>query len=120
MSPTNPKRIVHISSIVAQYPSFGTPLYATSKHALSGFIRSLGQLDTIGIRVNGVAPGVIKTPIWTEHPEKLRLVDEKQDKWVEPSEVAEQMLRCCEDDGIGPVCSPSHNVPDQMPSGTAL
>ncbi|KAK1070316.1 hypothetical protein LTR12_009397 [Friedmanniomyces endolithicus] len=97
---TNPKRVVHISSIAGQTPSFSTPMYVASKHAISGFIRSLAQLDTVGIRVNGVAPGIIKTPLWTDHPEKLQMLDSAQDAWVEPSEVAEAMLRCCEDDSV--------------------
>ncbi|KAK5123757.1 hypothetical protein LTR85_002393 [Meristemomyces frigidus] len=96
-SDTNPKRIVHISSIAGQAPGFATPLYNASKHAISGFIRSLASLDTLGIRVNGVAPGIIKTPLWTEHPEKMKMLDENIDAWVEPEEVADAMLRCCED-----------------------
>ncbi|KAK5140452.1 hypothetical protein LTR32_006750 [Rachicladosporium monterosium] len=96
----NPKRVVHISSIAGQTPSFSTPMYVASKHAISGFIRSLAQLDTVGIRVNGVAPGIIKTPLWTDHPEKLQMLDSAQDAWVEPSEVAEAMLRCCEEDSV--------------------
>ncbi|KAK4540128.1 hypothetical protein LTR36_009793 [Oleoguttula mirabilis] len=96
-SAINPKRIVHISSIAGQIPGFPTPLYNASKHAISGFIRSLAPLETLGIRVNGVAPGIIKTPLWTDHPEKLKMLDENVDAWVEPIEVAEAMLRCCED-----------------------
>lgn len=84
-------------------PSLPTPLYIASKHAISGFIRSLAPLDeTLGIRVNGVAPGIIKTPLWTDHPEKLKLLDEAQDVWVTPEEVAEQMLRCVQDPEVGP------------------
>jgi NAD(P)-dependent dehydrogenase (short-subunit alcohol dehydrogenase family) len=71
-----------------------------SKHAISGFIRSLAQLDTIGIRVNGVAPGVIKTPLWTDHPEKLKMVNHEIDEWVEPEEVADALMRCCEDEEV--------------------
>ncbi|KAK5136675.1 hypothetical protein LTR08_002328 [Meristemomyces frigidus] len=100
-STANPKRIVHISSIAGQVPGFPTPLYIASKHAISGFIRSMAPLDTLGIRVNGVAPGVIKTPLWTDHPEKMMMLDESVDTWVEPDEVAEAMLRCCEDDTVG-------------------
>ena len=102
-SPGNPKRVVHISSIAGQLPGFQTPLYIASKHAISGFIRSMEPLDeSLGIRVNGVAPGVIKTPLWTDHPEKLKMVDESVDEWVSPEEVAEQMLWCAEDEAIGP------------------
>lgn len=96
----NPKRVVHISSIAGQMPGFNTPLYQASKHGLSGFIRSLAQLDALGVRVNGVAPGLIRTPLWTEHPEKISMVGE-MDSWVEPEEVAEAMRRCCVDDAVG-------------------
>ena len=42
------------------------------------------------MRVTAVAPGVIKTPLWTENPDKLRLVA-KEDQWVTPEFVAEVM-----------------------------
>ncbi|KAF2215332.1 hypothetical protein CERZMDRAFT_56912 [Cercospora zeae-maydis SCOH1-5] len=101
VSANNPKRVVHISSIAGQGPSFPAPMYVASKHAISGFIRSLAPLEeTLGIRVNGVAPGVIKTPLWTDHPEKMTLLDEKQDEWVEPEEVADAMLKCVESDEV--------------------
>jgi len=100
-SPSNPKRIVHISSIAGQIPGFPVPLYIASKHGMNGLIRSLAPLDAaIGIRVNGVAPGIIKTPLWTEHAEKMQMVTEAQ-VWVEPEEVAEVMLRCVTDEAIG-------------------
>lgn len=100
--PKNPKRVVLISSIAAQNANLVTPLYVASKHAISGFIRSLAALEPqTGIRVNGVAPGVIKTPLWTEHPEKLRFVDEAKDAWATPEEVAEAMERCLEDKEVG-------------------
>ena len=68
---------------------------------MNGLIRSLGPLEAaIGIRVNGVAPGIIRTPLWTEHAEKMQMVDEAQ-VWVEPEEVAEAMLRCVTDEEIG-------------------
>ena len=51
--------------------------------------------------MNGVAPGVIKTPLWTEHAEKLKMIDESKDEWVQPSFVAEQMLRCVTDEDVG-------------------
>lgn len=46
----------------------------------------------MNIRVVGVAPGVVRTPIWTK--DKLDWVDESVDKWIQPSEVAVAMLDC--------------------------
>jgi NAD(P)-dependent dehydrogenase (short-subunit alcohol dehydrogenase family) len=90
-----------ISSIAAQMPNFNTPIYVAAKHALNGFIRSLAPLDArLGIRVNGVAPGLIKTPLWTEHPEKMGFVDEGTDEWASPEEVAEGMVRCLEEEEL--------------------
>ncbi|KZL84386.1 short chain dehydrogenase [Colletotrichum incanum] len=100
-SSDNPKRIVHISSVAGQVPNFNAPLYAASKFAVTGFVRSLAQLDeTDGIRVNAVAPGVVRTPLWTENPEKLINLDANQDGWVTPQEVAQAMLRCIEEDAF--------------------
>ena len=70
--------IVHISSIAAQMPLLPVPLYSASKHAISAFVRSLAPLESVGIRVNAVAPGIVKTPLWTD--EKLAWVDDS----VEP------------------------------------
>ncbi|KAF2469445.1 NAD(P)-binding protein [Lindgomyces ingoldianus] len=102
VSVTNPKRVIIISSIAGQVANLATPIYVAGKHAMNGFIRSLGHLDAaLGIRVNGVAPGVIKTPLWTEHPEKLTFLDQEKDEWATPEEVAEAMVRCLEEPGLG-------------------
>lgn len=101
-SKANPKRVIIVSSIAGQASNLNTPIYVAAKHAMNGFIRSLGTLDSkLGIRVNGVAPGVIKTPLWTEHPEKMAFLDESKDEWATPEEVAEAMLRCLEDPELG-------------------
>ncbi|KAI1498604.1 short-chain dehydrogenase [Biscogniauxia marginata] len=100
-SVSNPKRVVHISSVAGQVPNFVAPLYGASKYAITGFVRCLAGLDSShGVRVNAVAPGVVRTPLWTEHPEKLINLDTEKDGWVTPDEVAEAMLRCVEDTEI--------------------
>ncbi|KAK2057283.1 short chain dehydrogenase [Colletotrichum caudatum] len=100
-SPSNPKRVVHISSVAGQVPNINAPLYASSKFAVTGFVRSLAILEqTDGIRVNAVAPGVVRTPLWTDNPEKLVNLDVAQDGWATPQEVAEAMLRCVTEDSL--------------------
>ncbi|OAX82591.1 hypothetical protein ACJ72_03055 [Emergomyces africanus] len=95
-----PKSIVHISSIAGQAPTFLNPIYSATKHAINGFVRSLAKLDRIGIRVAAVAPGFIKTPLWTEHPEKMKAIDESKGVWVTPEEVAQVMLALVERDQV--------------------
>jgi 3-hydroxybutyrate dehydrogenase len=72
-------------------------MYVATKHAISGFVRSLAELeyppnDLPPIRVNAVAPGVIKTPLWTENKEKMKMINESVDEWVMPEEVAQVMV----------------------------
>ncbi|KAL6230257.1 hypothetical protein BDW75DRAFT_223166 [Aspergillus navahoensis] len=98
---TRRKAIVHISSIAGQIPGLATPIYVATKHAINGLVRSLAQLDAkCGIRVTAVAPGLIKTPLWTDHPEKLKMVDWSKDVWVTPDEVATVMLALVQQDRV--------------------
>lgn len=102
-SPQNPKRILMISSVAGQAASLPVPMYHAAKHAVIGFTRSLAALDeTLGIRVNAVAPGIIKTPLWTDNPEKMKYFDDSKDVWVTPEQVAEAMLTLVEaEDMVG-------------------
>ncbi|KAL9136798.1 MAG: hypothetical protein Q9175_002008, partial [Cornicularia normoerica] len=93
---SSPKAIVHISSIAGQLTPFSGPIYNATKHGINGFVRSLAPLDSqLGIKVTGVAPGVIKTPLWTEAPEKLKLIA-SDDVWVTPEFVADVMVSLIE------------------------
>ena len=97
----NPKRVVLVSSVAAQIPVFRAPIYGASKFAISGFARSLAPLEhSLGIRVNAIAPGLVRTPLWMEHPEKLVNVNEETDGWITPEEVAMVMLSCLESDSL--------------------
>lgn len=53
--------IVHVSSVAGQIHGIFTPMYFASKHAIHGFVRSLGPLEEdFGVRVTAIAPGLIK------------------------------------------------------------
>ncbi len=58
--------IVNVSSILGRWASPDSPSYSVSKYALAGFTDSLRQeLAETGIRVIGVYPGFILTPMTT-------------------------------------------------------
>lgn len=63
----------------------------------------MAKLDGLfGIRVTAVDPGIIQTPLWTEHPEKLKMVN-VSDTWVTPDEVAEVMLALVQQDKLSEI-----------------
>lgn len=93
-SKDNMKTIVHIASIAGTIGFAPVPLYCASKWGLRGFIYSLGELEeTRHIRVTGLAPAIVRTPIWLDAEDKARMVHgadgKEQDDWVTPEEVAE-------------------------------
>lgn len=116
------RHIVHISSIAGQNAAFAAPIYVATKHAINGLVRSLAKLETLGIRITAVAPGVIKTPLWTEHPEKLKMVDDSVDEWVTPDEVAEVMLALVQQEQVGEIIGDRSGRGPQFPvtGGTIL
>jgi 3-hydroxybutyrate dehydrogenase len=94
--------IPHISSVAGQTPFFVNPMYVATKHALNGFVRSLAPLEDPPsplpkIRVNAVSPARILTPLWTDHPEKMKMVGDKPG-WVLPEDVAKVMLELVENE----------------------
>ena len=93
-----PGVILHISSIGAQKSSITTPLYQCSKHGISHFVRAMAPLDVmVGIRVIGVAPGVTRSPLFTDHPRAMAFVDESKDFMVTPEEIAKGMFAVATD-----------------------
>jgi 3-oxoacyl-[acyl-carrier protein] reductase len=67
--------LVIVSSSAAYRTTFGNPAYNASKAGLLGLIRSLAAAWIgDGIRVNGIAPGLVETKlthVTTRHPERL-------------------------------------------------
>ena len=90
--------IVNLSSVSSQ---IGTPrraAYAATKGALDAATRSLArELGPHGIRVNGVAPGVIDTDLWAKNKAIPGVVEgiERQTplgRWGQPDDIADVVV----------------------------
>lgn len=68
--------VITVSSTAAFHSTRGNPAYNASKTGLVGLTRTLGEAWAgDGIRVNGIAPGLVATKITkvtTNHPDRLR------------------------------------------------
>lgn len=60
---------------------------------LRGFIYAMGEIEeSRHIRIAGVAPAIVRTPLWLESEKRNMVVDDKgneQSEWTTPEEVAE-------------------------------
>lgn len=122
-TPPRPMTILIVSSTNGQQASFSTPVYAATKHAMNGFVRSLGKLEvSYGIRVAAVAPGIMRTPMYLENPDKLASIDMTKDSWSEPQEVAEVMIALMERDSMSTKIGeyPSDGLDVPLCGGTVL
>ena len=67
--------IIIVSSVAAFKSTRGTPAYAASKAGAASLTKTLGEAwARDGIRVNGIAPGLVPTKltaVTTDHPERL-------------------------------------------------
>jgi 3-oxoacyl-[acyl-carrier protein] reductase len=90
--------IINISSTSAYHTTLGNPAYGTSKAACVALTRNLAHaLAKDGIRVNGVAPGLVDTKltkVTTENPERLKASLEKipLNRLGQPADIAGAVL----------------------------
>lgn len=87
--------IVNMASIAGMVAGSGGIAYTASKHAIIGFTKQLAiDCASKGIRVNGIAPGCIDTPMnakdLTDGGEVARAVAQEVPvkRWAKPEEVA--------------------------------
>ncbi len=67
--------MIVVSSVAAFQAAMGNPAYAASKAGAANLVMSLGEAwARDGVRVNGIAPGLVPTKMttaMTDHPERL-------------------------------------------------
>ena len=64
--------LVYLSSISSHRPQRGAAMYGASKAAIESFVKVLAQeLHTSKIRVNSVAPAMVKTPMYDRAEEMV-------------------------------------------------
>ena len=66
--------MIVVSSVAGFKSTLGTPAYAASKAGAVSLVKTLGEAwARDGVRVNGIAPGLVPTKltaVTTEHPER--------------------------------------------------
>jgi NAD(P)-dependent dehydrogenase (short-subunit alcohol dehydrogenase family) len=105
--------IVATASLAGLTATPPDPIYALTKHAVIGFVRSVApQLAGQGIRINAVCPGYTATNMV---PDELR--DMLDVPLMEPSFVAEAAMQALSDEGTGGawVVQPNRILPFRFP-----
>lgn len=92
--------VIVVASLSGVMPYWADPLYAMTKHAVVGLVRSVAPgLAKRGIRCNVVCPGVIDTPIVPDHIRAA--MDAAGIDPLPPAEVAEHLLQVLDAGGSG-------------------
>lgn len=73
-------------------------LYATSKHAIVGFAKSMGQADIEeGVKVTCILPGMVQSPLWTDREDDVAERAKYSERaGLQPIDIAEVMLKTVE------------------------
>ncbi|WP_224752360.1 SDR family NAD(P)-dependent oxidoreductase [Metabacillus arenae] len=86
--------IITMASVAALQGGWSSVSYTTAKHAVVGIIRHAAkELGTYGIRSNGIAPGVIMTPLIAKAFGVPQQKAEELNKYIDEHLGSEQALR---------------------------
>ncbi|HEY6082661.1 MAG TPA: SDR family oxidoreductase, partial [Chitinophagaceae bacterium] len=96
--------IVNCASVAGLIGFPGLPAYVASKHAVVGLTKTAALENAkLGVRINAVCPGVIRTPMIDRITGKDKVAEqqfvnmEPVGRFGEPAEVAEAVVWLCSD-----------------------
>ncbi|MCB4820181.1 SDR family NAD(P)-dependent oxidoreductase [Roseicella aerolata] len=98
-----PGRIVNLASTLGLVAAPNRAAYVASKHGVVGLTKEMAlELGEKGIRVNAVAPGVIRTPLterYFQDPELSQMIRglHATASWGEPEDIARAILFLAEE-----------------------
>jgi len=96
-------RIVMISSVAGKNGNPLTPAYAASKHAIEGLSESLRrELMLFGIDVIIIAPGPVKTPIWSKGQDDVDMSSYKNSPYLLALQKVSAYMKHLETIGLPP------------------
>ena len=100
-------RIVNLASTLGLMAAPKRAAYVASKHGVVGLTKQMAmEFGELGIRVNAVAPGVVRTPLterYFQDPEMAQTIRDIHavGRWAEPHEIAAAILfLAAEDNGF--------------------
>lgn len=90
--------VVLVASTAGIRANYLACLYSSSKHAVVGFAKSMGQADIEeGVRVNCMLPGTVSSPMWHNRQDDYKDWAKFDDrKHILPSDIAAVMLKMVE------------------------
>ena len=98
-----PGRIVMISSVAGRNGNPFTSAYCASKHAVEGFSESLRrEMMLFGIDVIIIAPGPVKTPIWSKGQQAVDVSRYQNSPYLPAVQKATAFIRELESSGLPP------------------
>ncbi|KAK4627483.1 Momilactone A synthase [Fulvia fulva] len=80
-------------------------LYVTSKHAIVGFTKSMGQADIEeGVKIVCIMPGMVQSPLWEDRADEVATATQYYERLktaLQPADIADNLIRMIESKGYG-------------------
>ncbi len=99
MQPQRSGRIINISSVIGLYPAAGAPHYSVAKAGIISLTKAVAaEVAPLGINVNAICPGYIKTPLLTPFSEAMMAAVTMRigkGRLGQPEELAEMVRFLC-------------------------